>query len=321
MDPRTIEPARATRPPSALDLDLVGLRALVAIADTGTFSAAAERTARTQSAVSLQIRKLEERLGVRLLDRTSRSVSPTVAGETLIGYARRLLAVADEAVLAVSAPGDDAPLRVGFAEYLVPAHLHALLARFARAHAAAPLSLVIGTGVELAASLARGELDLVIGGPDVAGEGGGHAGAAGVRVLREEPLVWVGSREADAPAVPARGPLPLVLMAPPCSYRAAMIDALERSGRPWRASVETSGVQGVGAAVAAGLGISALARSAVGPDVRALADGLPALPATAMVARERVGRSHPLAARLTGWLTERLPGARGVAPAGRSSLS
>ena len=95
-------------------------------------------------------------------------------------------------------------------------------------------------------------------------------------------------------------------MAPPCSYRAAMIGALRRADTPWRAAVETNGVQGVGAAVAAGLGVSALARSAAGADVRVLEDGLPALPDTRMVVRERAGRPHPLAARLTDWLAERL---------------
>ena len=303
------EPGTTLRVPSALDVDLVGLRALVAIADTGTFSAAAERTSRTQSAVSLQIRKLEERLGVRLLERTSRSVRPTEAGVTLIGYARRLLDVADEAVLAVSAPTGGSPLRVGFAEYLVPAHLHPLLARFARAHADTPLSLVIGTGAELAAALARDELDLVVGGPDVgSGTGSDGRGSESVRTLLEEPLVWVAAPGDDGAATPADGPLPLVLMAPPCGYRAAMTGALDRAGTPWRAAVETNGVQGVAAAVAAGLGVSALARSAAGADVRVVEDGrLPALPETRMVVRERAGPSHPLAGRFTDWLAERLP--------------
>ena len=304
------ETVAGSRAPSALDVDLVGLRAPVAIADTGTFSAAAERTSRTQSAVSLQIRKLEERLGVRLLDRTSRSARPTDAGATLIGYARRLLDVADEAVLAVSAPGAGTPLRVGFAEYLVPAHLHFLLARFARAHVDTPLSLVIGTGAELAAALARDELDLVVGGPDVgSGTGSDGRGSGSVRTLLEEPLVWVAAPgDDDGASMPTEGPLPLVLMAPPCGYRAAMTGALDRAGTPWRAAVETNGVQGVAAAVAAGLGVSALARSAAGADVRVLDDGrLPALPGTRMVVRERAGPSHPLAARFTDWLAERLP--------------
>ena len=98
-----------------LETDLISLRTLVAVIEEGGFTAAARRVNRTQSAISLQIAKLEERLGVKLLERTSRSVSITVAGETFVSYARRILELADEAILAVTSPGEATVLRVGFA--------------------------------------------------------------------------------------------------------------------------------------------------------------------------------------------------------------
>ena len=118
------------RSPFKLDTDLLSLRALIAVVEEGGFSAAARRVHRSQSAVSLQVAKLEERLNTRLLERTSRSVSLTPAGETFISYARRILEMADEAMLAVTAPEESTLLRVGFAEYLAPQHLHNLLAQF-----------------------------------------------------------------------------------------------------------------------------------------------------------------------------------------------
>ncbi|MEM9080302.1 MAG: LysR family transcriptional regulator, partial [Verrucomicrobiota bacterium] len=101
-----------------METDLLTLRSFVAVVEEGGFSAAAKRVHRTQSAISLQMAKLEERLNVQLLERTSRSVSLTSAGETFLSYARRILELADEASLAVSAPDEKALLRVGFPNYL-----------------------------------------------------------------------------------------------------------------------------------------------------------------------------------------------------------
>ncbi len=98
-----------------LETDLISLRSLVAVIEEGGFSAAARRMHRTQSAISLQIAKLEERLNTKLLERTSRSVNVTPAGETFVSYARRILELADEAIMAVTSPAELTLLRVGFA--------------------------------------------------------------------------------------------------------------------------------------------------------------------------------------------------------------
>lgn len=279
-----------------LDADLISLRALVAIAEEGSFSAAARRIGRTQSAVSLQIAKLEDRLGTRLLERTSRSVRQTPAGETLVAYARRILALADEAAMAVSAPSAGAPLRIGFAEYLAPAHLNDLLARFRRAHPAVPLTLKLGSGADLLARLAERDLDLVVAGPE--GTGG--------RMLRTEPLVWVGAEDAGAGVTVPAEPLSLILNQPPCSYRQAAFGALTGAGRTWHVTLEANSVEGVRSAVAAGLGVSVLARSAVTAGLRTLGPPLPPLPDTAMTAYAPERDRHPLAERFVRFLEDGL---------------
>lgn len=275
-----------------LETDLLSLRTLVAIAEEGSFSAAARRIGRSQSAVSLQVAKLEDQLGARLLHRTSRSVKQTRAGETLIAYARKILALADEAALAVASPKGGPPFRIGCADYLAPGNLHDLLGRFRRAHPRTDLKLRLGPGTELRAALEAGDLDVLIAGPD-GGEGG--------LVLRTEPMVWIGAPEDgfDAP-----GPVPLVLMGAPCSYRKMALEALSAAGKPFRITMEANSIQGVQAAVRGRIGISAVAGSATA-GLPVLERGAPPLPRTAIVVFP--GRdAHPLADRFVDFLADGL---------------
>lgn len=279
-----------------LDVDLLSLRTFVAVVEEGGFSAAARRVGRTQSAISLQVAKLEERLGTKLLERTSRSVSITPAGEVFLSYARRILELADEALLAVSAPEEKTLLRVGFAEYLAPRHLPNLLATFRRAHPNCELSLVLGMGVDLFPSLDAGKLDLVFAGPE----------AENGRLLWEEELVWTGPGEEGGESARDEGrdePLELVLMHPPCSYRQIAFDSLTGVGQPWKMSIEANSVQAVQSAIRAGLGVSVLPRSAVAEDLALLSgESLPELPNTTVMCYERPDLSHPYAQRFIDYL-------------------
>lgn len=280
--------------PFRLDTDLISLRSLVAIADLGSFSAAANGVGRTQSAVSLQIAKLEDRLQTKLLERTSRKVAPTPAGELLIAYARRILATADEAATALSAPETAAPFRIGFAEYLAPEYLHTLLGRFRRAHPKLVFELKLGTGFELRDALDDGQLDVVISGPD-----GGPVGSSHATLLLEEPMVWAA---ASKPMAAGERPLPLIVMHPRCSYRKMATEALDRAKVDWRIVTEANSIQGVRSAIKARLGVSAIAQSAA-KGLCILADPLPALPATAMVAFIAQPQ-HPLSQRFVEFLKE-----------------
>ena len=275
--------------PFRLETDLISLRTLVAVVEEGGFTAAARRIGRTQSAISLQVAKLEERVGVQLLERTSRSVSITPAGETFVSYCRRILELADEAILAVSSPDESTVLRVGFAEYLVPQHLHSLLARFRRAHPNCDLSLVLGSGAEMLESMHRGDLDLVFTGPE--GDGG--------QLLWEEPLVWTGSGDFGPGA---SSPVELVLMHAPCSYRKIAFDALTGAERPWKLSIDANSVHAVQSAIRAGLGVTVLPVSAVIEGMPLVEGDLPELPKTSVMSYLAGDGSHPYAQRFVDFL-------------------
>ena len=116
---------------TAANLEIDLLRTFAAVADTGSFTAAAELVARTQSAVSLQVKRLEEAVGQRVFERTSRSLALTAAGETLLGYARRILELNDESVRRIAEPPVEGVIRLGITEYFVPGELPRILARFA----------------------------------------------------------------------------------------------------------------------------------------------------------------------------------------------
>lgn len=243
-----------------LDIDLV--RSFVAIADTGSFTAAGEAVARTQSAVSVQIRRLEETLGQKLLERTTRSIELTREGETFLAYARRILDLNDESIRRLSAPELEGRIRLGITEYFVPDDLPSMLARFARAFPGVELEARMGLSIELREHLAAGRLDAAI-----------------LRVSRrdrskpfwKEAQVWVAGESATPEA---KTPLPLVLLPEPCVLRAHALEAMKRLSRPYSVVLSASGIRGVQAAVVAGLGISILPKSCVLPGMRIL-KGLP----------------------------------------------
>src|SRR6185436_19574751 len=143
-----------------LDIDL--LRSFAAIADTGSFTAAAELVARTQSAVSVQVKRLEEIVGRRVFERTSRSLALTPAGETLLGYARRILELNDESVRRVAEPPVAGTISLGITEYFVPNELPQILARFAAAYPGVRLEVRMGLSRDLRQDMAAGALDAAL---------------------------------------------------------------------------------------------------------------------------------------------------------------
>src|SRR4029078_4056627 len=143
-----------------LELDL--LRTFTAVADTGSFTAAAERVSRTQSAVSMQIKRLEELLGARVLQSASRTIALTGHGRILIDYARRMLSLHDESLRRLANPDVSGRARVGVTEYFLPGELPRLLARFAAAHPQVQLDVRMGLSRDLRADGRAGRLDVAI---------------------------------------------------------------------------------------------------------------------------------------------------------------
>ncbi len=250
-----------------LDLDL--LRSFVSVVDAGGFTRAGERVHRTQAAVSQQIKRLEHALGCPLFARDGgrgRRVTLTEAGERLLAYARRILALAEEAHQVVGQPGESV-IRLGIPEDFAAARLTEVLARSMRAHPKLRLDVRCDLSVNLRSELDRGDLDLILFKRDV----GEHGGLA---VWRER-LRWVVSAKRAFDV--RRNPVPLVVFPQGCLYRNRAIHALETAGRTWYIAYSSPNFSGVQAAVSAGFGISILPHTAILPQHRVLGarDGFP----------------------------------------------
>lgn len=245
-----------------LDLDLV--RTFVTIASVGNFTRAAETLRRQQSTISLQIQRLEDALGQKLIDRNPRSVRLTSEGETFLGYARRLLDLNDEVVARVNEPYIEGVVRLGTPEDFATRHLPDVLARFAQAYPAVALEVTCDLTLNLLERFRKGAFDLAL----IKRERLSDAG--GIRVWRE-PLVWV---RADRDFWSIENPLPLVVSPSPCVYRKRATEALDRAHRPWRIAYTCGSLAGSLAAVKAGLGMTVLPKDMVPPGLHII-DGKP----------------------------------------------
>ncbi len=253
----------------AATLDLDQLRTFLAIADTGSFTRAADVVAKTQSAVSMQMRKLEERLGKPIFTRDGRSSRLTEEGELLLGYARRLVRLADETAAAFDDTELSGSIRLGTPDDYADRFLPEVLARFSRSNPRVEVSVTCEPSTELFRLAAMGEVDLAI---------VTACGIGPVEVVRQEPLLWVGSSQHDVAG--QEEILPLALSKAPCVWRDAAVSALTGIGRKYRVLYQSANATAVSAAVLAGLAVSVLAESALRPGMRVLgeADGMPRLP-------------------------------------------
>lgn len=218
------------------------LRSFVAIVDTGSMLNASEQVFVTQSALSLQIKRLEELVQQSLFLHEGRRLHLTAAGEVLLDYARRVLSLHDEAVAAVSAGRFAGPARIGMVQDFADSLLSGLLSRFAELHPDAQIYARVAGTAELQALLDRRELDILLG---FAAPNDGSA-------VTVAPMSWYGTAE-----LVERDTIPLAVLEEPCRFREAAIRALEDMGLQWRIAVETPNLATLRAAVAAGLGITA----------------------------------------------------------------
>jgi DNA-binding transcriptional LysR family regulator len=250
-------------------LDTDQLRSFVAIVDTGSFTRAADRVNKTQSAVSMHIRRLEEQLGRPLFTKQGRGVRLSDDGEKLIDYARQMLQVEAAAMAAVSRKALAGRVRLGIPDDYADSLLPEILTRFIRRHPLVETSIVCDSSSELASRVQGRELDLAV---------VTDCGAfQGTEVLRSARLVWVvgaGSR------VHEHRPLPLALSGPTCVWRRSAVSALEAADIPHRILVASWNYAAIGPVVRAGAAASVLPDSVVPAHMRVVgeADGLPALP-------------------------------------------
>jgi len=252
--------------------DLDQLRTFVVVLDAGSLTAAAPLVHLSQSAVSEQIRKLEQRAGQTLLVRGKAGVRATPAGLRLQAHAARILAMADEALRDVRGVPLDGELRLALTDYFRPRDVAGLLRRLNQRYPQVRLHVAIMKSGEVETACAQGEYDL---GLTMQVCVRGVRRASGI-VLRREPLCWMA---APGTQLGRGAPLPLVALPESCALRQFAEHLLARRGRAYTVAHVASGVAGVQLALAAGLGVACLNESALAPGVERLSGlGLPALP-------------------------------------------
>lgn len=265
------------------------LRSFVAVAESGTFTGAARALGLRQSTVSQHIRRLEEAVGRRLLDRDTHRVAITAEGEALLDHARRVL----DAHARMARYLDGAPLRgrlrIGASEDFVLSALPDVLADFGRRYPEVNIELTAGLSENLYGLFDTGALDVLF----VKRRGGDRRGI----VAWSEPIVWVGRPDYRSPG---DGALLLLLYPPPSVTRARALEALEAAGTAWRVAFTSASLAGLTAAARAGIGVMPHSARLIPPGLAVLTPqaGLPALPHLEFVIIGPGGR-HPVADALT----------------------
>lgn len=247
-----------------LDIDL--LRAFVTVVETGSFTRTAALLGRTQPAVSLQIRRLEDQLRSPLFDRGSKGIGLTTEGAGLLPQARRLLRLNDEIVSTLGDGDLEGEVRLGAPEDIATMHLPGILGGFARSHPRIKLSVTCDYTANLLDQMSRGMLDLALIKREPVGP------ELGVRVW-SEPLVWVAL---DTSIIEA-SPLPLIIAPAPDIYRKRALGALADAGIAFRASFTSPSLAGQMAALRAGLGVGVLPAAMAPRDLAVLGRPLPTL--------------------------------------------
>lgn len=285
-------------------LDIEALRALVCIVDTTSFSVAAKQLGRTQSALSLQLKRLELMLGQTLLRRVQGRVDgPTAEGAALLAYARQILRLNDEAYATVAQDAAAGTLRIGLPEELMESVFPGVMSVFQALYPRLRLFLRADTSAALRQALAEGTLDLAL--YKHCGETAPTAG----EVLWQEPLVWMlGSTYRDSPPQMADGGLPLALFGENCVFRLAVTAALARAAWPWSLQYSGSSTTGLCHAVRCGLGLTVLPRSLLAEGLAEISTIderlLPLLPPARLLAEHAPGAVTTPARRLVAMIGE-----------------
>ena len=250
-------------------LDLDQLHTFVTIADTGSFTRTALEVHRTQSAVSMQMRRLEQRLGRSLFEKDGRTNKLTEDGEKLLNYARRIIRMNREIIAAFDDSSLEGHIRIGTPDDYADRFLPEIMARFSRSNPRVELSVVCEPTPGLRDHIRNGTLDIAI---------VTHNDEKGPsEIVRTEPLLWVTSANHT---VHEETPLPVAFGRPNCIWRRAGTDVLEQMNREYRVLFTSFSATVIAAAVLSGLAVSVLAECALRPGMRVLteADGFGQLP-------------------------------------------
>ncbi|MBP7352238.1 MAG: LysR family transcriptional regulator [Comamonas sp.] len=285
------------------DLQIDWLHCLVAVVDAGSLSAATVQLHRSQSAVSMQLKKLEDAVGHRLLERGARRLELTEQGQTLLGYARRMLDLQAEAQAALQPTVLSGRVRLGVPDDYAATYLTPVLRRFAPRHSGVEIELNCEQSTALIPRVERGELDLALISRDHARRG---------RLLFHEPMVWVGSPQLE---LWRRDPLPIAVYEDISLARRGAIHALALQGRRYKVVYHSSSLAGQLAAVESGLAVAALTQCSAPAQLQVLGreQGLgPLAPMQVAAYRSKASRGNAAVDELERLLVQTLRMARGV---------
>jgi DNA-binding transcriptional LysR family regulator len=298
--------------PVTFDLDV--LRTFIVGVELGSFALAAQQLGRSRSALSAQLRRLEEQAGAPVFRKSGRGLALTPVGETVLAYARRLLELDDEAAIAVRGVEVEGWVRLGTQEDLGAGLLPDVLRRFARAHPKVRIEARVARNAELLERVKAGSLDLAL----VWGDG--TAAPNGER-LAQLPMCWVGSAEFTRAS--ASSPLPLAAVEAPCHFRDAATAALDRARIPWRLAFTSASLGGVWAAASAGIGLTVRTGLGQPAGLRALGAGLrglPALPSLGLSLHRAEAHSGPAVGLLAALVAEAVEEAVAALPAAGAAV-
>ena len=283
------------------DLDV--LRTFTTGVDLGSFAKAADRLGRSTSAVSAQLKKLEQQAGTPIFQKSGRGLALTDAGETMLAYARRLLDLNDEAASAIHGIELEGWVRLGLQEDFGETLLPNILGQFARAHPKVRIEARVARNADLLERVASGRLDLAL-------AWNNSAPLSNSERVMEVPMRWVGSINPDMVwQKSGNEPLPLAALEAPCLLRTAAINALDRAGIAWRLAFISPSLGGLWAATAAGLGLTIRTPIGLPGTVQAIppgANGLPLLPNLGLDLYRADAEPSPVTARLASIILQAL---------------
>jgi DNA-binding transcriptional LysR family regulator len=290
---------------NATNLDLDAVRALVTANDVGNYGQAAARLGRTPSAVSLQMKRLQQQVGATLFRRDGRAVALTEAGQIALRYGRHLLAINDEMLDTIRGADLSGTVRIGFTQDFAETVLPGVLARFTAVYPLVMVEVRIEGNGALVEATEKGQLDIAL--------ALGHADRPTAQYLGELDLVWIAGegfrRRSDQP-------LPLVVLGPQCSFRKEAILQLDRAHCGWRVAATSPSLTGLWAAAIGGLGVTARTRLGLPPALicdRAMFD-LPSLPAFPVTLHTKPDEARDAVERLRAFISEAVAAALPAAP-------
>jgi DNA-binding transcriptional LysR family regulator len=251
--------------------DMDALRTIVVGSELGSFARAAAQLGRSQSAVSMQLKKLEEQAGRRLFRREGRGLVPTEAGDALLAYARRIIALNDEAATSLGAAATPASVRMGLPQDFFEDVMPDTITRFASQRPSVHVEVRAGRNYALEEEVRAGRLDVALAFYQAGSD------THGTRIA-SLPMLWYGAKGLKKPS--SRDPVPLVVFDHPCLFRQAALKTLDGKGLRWRLSLTTPSLPGVWAALRSGQGISVRTPHRVPAGIKDVGAelGLPRLP-------------------------------------------